>query len=139
MQSEYNRGVDVLIIPEAGRELAALRAFRPGAGTWGALIGRRRGPRYFVEKVIAAGNPGTAPDERLLAELEKIWPDGVIGVAAVRPGAAFRGSLLGPAWYGKLLLKAAGPASSPVLEAFVVEFERRFFLAALPLAATPKE
>lgn len=131
--------MDVVIIPEAAREIAALRAFRPGAGTWGALIGRRRGPRYVVEKVVAAGNPGTAPDGRLLAELEKIWPDGVVGIAAVRPNAAFRRALLGPAWFGKLLLHASGPAGSPALEAFVVEFERRFFLAALPVATEPKE
>jgi len=131
--------VDVLIIPEAEREIAALRAFRPGAGTWGALVGRRRGPRFFVEKVIPAGNPGTAPDGRLLAELEKIWPDRVIGVAAVRPDAAFRRTLLGPAWYGRILLRTAGPAGSPVVEAFVVEFERKFLLAALPVAAKAKE
>lgn len=131
--------MDVLIIPEAERDLAALRAFRPASGTWGALIGRRRGPRYFVEKVVAAGNPGAAPDGRVLAELEKIWPDGVIGLVAVRPDAAFRRALLGPAWYGKVLLRASGTAGSPVLEAFAVEFERKFFLAALPFAARPKE
>lgn len=131
--------MDVLIIPEARREIEGLVAFRPGSGTWGALIGRRRGPRYFIEKVVPAGNPGTAPDGRLLAALEKIWPDGVIGVAAVRPDASFRRSLLGPAWYGKLLLKAAGRAGSPTLEAYVVEFKRKFFLAAVPLAAAAKE
>ena len=139
MESEYNRGVDVLIIPEARREIEAWRAFRPAPGTWGVLIGHRRGPRYIVEKVAAAGRPGFTPDERLLEAFDRIWPGGVIGLAVVRPDAAFKKAVLAPAWYGKLVLRSSGPAKAPRLEAGVVEFERRFFLDAVPLAAAAKE
>ena len=104
----YNWCVDVLIIPEAQREIDALQAFRPGTGTWGAIVGHRRGSRFIVEKVVAAGNPGTVPDERILAELERIWPGRIIGIAVVRPGAAFKKALLGPAWYAKLVLQLTG-------------------------------
>lgn len=139
VKSEYNRGVDVLIIPEARREIDAMQAFRSRTGTWGGIVGHRRGSRFIVEKVVAAGNPGTAPDERVLAELERIWPGRIVGIAAVRPDAAFKKAVLGPAWYAKLVLQLTGPARARVLRAFVVEFEGKFFLEPVPFALAAKE
>ena len=135
----YNWLVDVLIIPEARREIDALRAFRPRPGTWGVVVGHRRGPRFIVEKVAAAGNPGTVPDERSLAGVEKVWPGRIIGIVVVRPDAAFKKALLGPAWYGKLVLQLAGSLKAPALRPHVVEFERKFFLDPIALAAAAKE
>jgi len=135
----YNWGMDVLITPEAGQEIEALKAFRPRPGAWGAIVGHRRGPRFIIEKFTLAGSPGTVPDDRLLAGLEKIWPGRVVGIVAVRPGAAFRKALLGPAWYGKLVLRWAGSVKAPVLSPSVVEFGRKFFLAPIPFAPAAKE
>ncbi len=112
----YNWGMDVFITPEAGREIEALKALRPRPGTWGAIVGHRRGSRFIVEKITLGGSPGTVPDDRLLAGLEKIWPGRVVGIVAVRPGAAFRKALLGPAWYGKLVLRWSGSVGAPVLQ-----------------------
>jgi hypothetical protein len=131
--------VDVLITPEARREIDALAVFRPRSGAWGALIGHRRGSRFVVEKALPGGNPGTAPDERALAGFEGIWPGRVLGVVAVRPDAAFRKALLGPAWFGKLVLRSTGPAKAPVFRPFVVEFKRRFLFDPIPLAPAAKE
>jgi hypothetical protein len=131
--------VDVLITPEATGELEALRAFRPRPGTWGVLVGHRRGSRFIVEKVLAAGSPGTVPGEELLDRLDTVWPGRTVGLVAVRPGAAFKKAARGPAWYGKLVLEIAGTARAPVLRPFVVEFERRFFLDPIPLAPAVKE
>jgi hypothetical protein len=131
--------MDVFITPEAGREIEALKALRPRPGTWGAIVGHRRGSRIIVEKITLGGSPGTVPDDRLLDGLEKIWPGRVVGIVAVRPGAAFRKVLLGPAWYGKLVLRWSGPARAPILSPSVVEFERRFFLAPVPFAPAAKE
>ena len=139
VKNEYNQRVDVLIIPEAQREIDALRAFRPRTGAWGAIVGHRRGSRFIVEKVVAAGNPGTVPDVRILAELEGIWPGRIIGVAVVRPGAAFKKALLGPAWYARLVLQLTGPTKAAVLRSYVVEFERKFFLDPVPSAPAAKE
>ena len=131
--------MDVLITPEARRELEALRAFRPRPGTWGVLVGHRRGSRFIVEKVLAAGDPGTVPGEELLERLDAVWPGRTIGLVAVRPGAAFKKAARGPAWCGKLVLEMAGTARAPVLRSFVVEFERRFFLDPIPFAPAVKE
>jgi hypothetical protein len=130
--------MDVLITPEARQEIEAIMALRPKPGTWGALIGHRRGPRYIVEKVLTAGSPGTVPDGRLLEGLDGIWPGRAIGLVAVRPGAAFKKAVLGPAWYGKLVLVVAGRAGRPSVRPSVVEFARAFFLSPLPLAPAGK-
>jgi hypothetical protein len=131
--------VDVLITPEARRDLEAIGLFRPGPGAWGALVGHKRGYRFIVEKVLAAGDGRAAPDARLLAGLDRIWPGMTIGLFAFRPGAAFRKAVLGPAWYGKLFLRISGSAKAPTLRPFTVEFERRFLLVPVPFAPEAKE
>jgi hypothetical protein len=131
--------VDVLITPEARRELEALRVFKPRPGTWGVLVGHRRGARFIVEKALPAGAAQTVPDEALLAGLDIVWPARTIGLVAVRPGAEFRKAACGPAWYGKVVLELAGTAKAPQVRPFVVEFERKFFLAPANLAPAMKE
>jgi hypothetical protein len=131
--------MDALITPEARREIEALRAFGPMPGTWGVLVGHKRGPRFIVEKIVPAGRPGAAPDELLIERLDAVWPGRTIGLVAVRPGAAFRKAARGPAWYGKLILELAGPAAAPVIGASVIEFDRRFFLSRIALAPAAKE
>jgi hypothetical protein len=130
--------VDVLITPAARLEIGALHALRPAPSAWGVLLGHTRGFRFIVEQVFPAGT-GRPPDERSLAGLEAVWPGRVIGLLAVRPGTALKKALLGPAWYGKLVLVASGPVKTPVLRPYVVEFGRRFFLDAVPFAPPVKE
>ena len=131
--------MDVFITPEARREIEALRVVRPAASTWGFLIGHKRGFRFIVENVFPVGSGRALPSERLLAGLDRIWPGGVIGLFAVRPGAAFKKAILGPAWYGKLVLDLGSTARKQSVRSFVVEFERRFFLAKIPLVTAAKE
>ena len=131
--------MDVLIAPEARRELEALQVFKPKPGTWGVLVGHRRGARFIVEKLLPAGAAGTVPDEGLLAGLDVVWPARTIGLVAVHPGAAFRKAACGPTWYGKVLLELAGTSKAPRLRPSVIEFERKFFLAPIDLAPAVKE
>jgi len=125
--------VDVLITPEARREVEALRVVRPAPSAWGFLIGHKRGFRFIVEKVFPSGSGRGLPNGRLLAELDRVWPGRIIGLYAVRPGAAFKKAVLGPAWYGKLFIPMNPSAGTPVIRPFTVEFERKFFLARIPL------
>ncbi len=126
--------MDVFITPEARREFEALRVVGPAASTWGFVLGHKRGFRLIVEKVFPAGSGRTLPGERLIARLDGIWPGGVIGLFAVRPGAAFRKAVLGPLWYGKLIIHMNPSARTPGIRPFTVEFERKFFLARISLA-----
>lgn len=131
--------MDVLLTPGAIREIDSLRIFRPKPGTWGVLIGHRRGARIIVEKVLTAGSPGTVPRETLLEGLEAVWPGRTVGLVAVRPGAAFRKSVRGPAWFGKLILELGGTAKAPSLRPFTVDYGRSFVLSPVPFAPAPKE
>jgi len=130
--------VDVLITPEAQREIETLRVVRPRPAVWGLLIGHKRGFRFIVEKVFPAGDGRTGPNERLLAGLERIWPGRTIGLFAIRPDAAFKKAGLGPAWYGKLIIQMTGPAKSLAIRPSVVEFERKFFLVPVLFAPAAK-
>jgi hypothetical protein len=134
----YNPAVDVLITPEARREFEAVRALRAGPSTWGLLIGHKRGFRFIVEKIFPAGAGPAGPGERLITELERIWPGRLIGLFAVRPGTAFRKAVLGPLFYGKLILRPGMSSGKPAIRASIVEFERKFTLKPVPLAPAGK-
>ncbi|HOW85805.1 MAG TPA: hypothetical protein P5119_01430 [Candidatus Aminicenantes bacterium] len=131
--------MDVFITPEAGKAIEALPVFQPEPGAWGVLLGHRRGPRVIVEGIALGGGAGRAPDAGTLAGFDRIWPGRVVGLAAVRPGAAFKRAVLGPAWYGKLVLTVSGRSPAWTVLPRVVEFERRFFLAPARLAPAGKE
>jgi hypothetical protein len=130
--------MDVLITPEARREVEALRVVRPAASTWGFLLGHKRGFRFIVEKVFPAGSGRAVPSERLLAGLDLVWRGRIIGLFAVRPGAAFRKAVLGPLWYGKLVLSLGPTSRRPSFRPFVVEFDRKFVFRPVALAETGK-
>ena len=125
--------MDVLITPEARREVDALTAVRPAPSAWGFLIGHKRGFRFIVEKVFPSGSSRVLPNGRLLAELDRVWPGRIIGLCAVRPGAAFKKAVLGPAWYGKLFIPMSPSAGTLVIRPFTVEFKRKFFMTRIPL------
>jgi hypothetical protein len=131
--------MDVFITPEAGREIEALGVLRLKPGAWGVLVGHKRGFRYIVEKVFPAPIRVTRPDEKLIAGLDGVWPGRTIGLFAFRPDAAFKKAVLGPAWYGKLVLQMTGPAKAPALRPSVVEFGRKFILVPAPFAPAGKE
>jgi hypothetical protein len=131
--------VDVLLTPAARLEIAAFEALRPEPSAWAALLGHKRGFRFVVEQVFPAGTDRRLADERTLARLEGIWPGRVIGLLAARPGRPLRQAVLGPAWYGKLVLLLSGPAKAPVLRPYAVEFDRRFFLDPVAFAPPVKE
>jgi len=130
--------VDVFITPEARREIEALRVARPAASTWGFLVGHKRGFRFIVEKVFPAGSGRTLPDERVLAGLDGIWPGGIIGLFAFSLSAPVKKAVLGPMFYGKLVLDLGSTARKPSIRPSIVEFERNFFLAPVALAPAVK-
>jgi hypothetical protein len=130
--------VDVFITPEARRELEALRIVRPDPSTWGLLVGHKRGFRFIVEKVFPAGSGRALPSERLLAGLDRIWPGGVIGLFAIRLNAPVKKAVLGPMFYGRLVLDLGSTARKPSIRPSIVDFERRFFLAPVMLAPAVK-
>lgn len=127
------RLVDVLITGEALLEIRALGIIGPGAPAWGFLIGHRRGPRFFVEKVLVAGRCDPDSAVRRFRETEGLWPGRVVGLYAVRPGPDIKRAVLGPFFYGKLFVELRFARKGPVIRPFVVEFADRFRFEPIPL------
>lgn len=127
------RCVDVLITREASLEIHALGIVRPSGTAWGLLIGHKRGFRFFVEKVLAAGNARPGAAARQFREIERLWPGKVIGLYAVRPGAELKRAVAGPFFYGKLFVELRYSRTRPYIRPFVVEFDRTFRLVPLSL------
>ena len=127
-----------MITREAAAGIDALRILRPEPSTWGLLIGHRRGPRIFVERIFPAAAGAVFPPHSGLDELDRLFGRKVVGFFAVRPGAALMKSLLGPYLYGRVLLDVRFSREKAVLKPFLVEFDRAFFLAPVPLEAGPK-
>ena len=137
-ESDIIRNVDVLITRRVSAELDALKIFRPAPSAWGLLIGHRRGPRIVVESIFPAAAGAALPPPGPLDDLDRRFGGKVIGFFAVRPGAALKKSLLGPYFYGRVLLEVHFSRGGILLKAFAVEFDGAFFLAPVPLESGPK-
>lgn len=127
-----------MITREAAAGLDALRVLRPGPSAWGLLVGHRRGPRVFVERIFPAPAGAALPPHSGLDELDRLFGRKVVGVFAVRPGAALMKSLLGPYLYQRVLLDVRFSRDETVMKPFLVEFDRAFYLAPVALEAGPK-
>ncbi|MGD1010258.1 MAG: hypothetical protein ABR951_08935 [Candidatus Aminicenantales bacterium] len=130
--------MDVFITREALTDVKALAVLRPQPPAWGFLVGHKRGRRVFVERLFpACGTPIPPPPERF-DELDRLLGRKVVGLFAVRPGPAFKRSLAGPYFYGRLFLDVRLSRRGPIVRPFVVDFARKFFLAPVLLETGPK-
>ena len=130
--------MDVLITPDASRDLEALALLHPGPSAWGLLLGHKRGRRVFVERFFPAGTAGALPAPGRLDELDRSLGRRLVGFYAVRPAAAFRKSLLSPYAYGRLFIDIRRTGSGPSLKTYAVGFDGRFLLEPVRPAARRK-
>jgi len=127
--SDIIRIVDAVITAEAAADLDVLNRLRPSPRAWGFLIGHRRGPRVFVERLFPAGAGAVLPSPGELDRIDRRFGRTIVGLFAVRPSAAFRKAAAGPYFYGRLVLDVRPSKNRPALRLSVVEFDRKFVLA----------
>jgi hypothetical protein len=130
--------VDVFITPEAFPDFRAVTLLRTGGPAWGLLLGHKRGLRIFIERLFPAGAGAVPPPPGKFEELDMLFGRRVMGIYAVRPAAAFKKSLLGPYFYGRLFLNLRPSKNGAALRFYVVEFDRVFSLAPVRLEPGPK-
>jgi len=131
--------MDVLITREAELGIISMNALlRPKSPAWGLLLGHKRGPRFFVERILPAGGAGEVPDIGRLEDLNRLWEERIIGLFAVRPSAAFKRVVTGPYFYGKLFVAIRPAKKGFSVKPSVVEFDRKFFLSAIPRIPRPE-
>jgi hypothetical protein len=130
--------MDAFITREAAADIDALGILRTGPGAWGFLVGHKRGRRVFVERLFPAGSGAVPPPAERLDELDRRLAGRIVGLFAVRPGAAWKKAVLEPHFYGRLFLDLRLSKKGPCARPYVVEFDRRFFLAPVLLGSGPK-
>lgn len=137
-ESPIIRSVDVLITADAFLDIRTLVLLGPKPPAWGLLIGHKRGRRVFVERVFPAGPGAALPAPVRLEETDRTLGRRLVGLYAVRPSPAFKESVLGPYFYGRVFLDIRVAKNRSKLKPYVIEFDQSFFLAPVRLAARPK-
>jgi hypothetical protein len=130
----YNPDVDMYLTRQAERDLAMLTALEPRPGAWGLVIGHRRGPVLFAERLFPVGAlAGKHEPAAALERVSRAVSGEVVGAFIVRPGTRERRSFLGPGFFGRVLLEIRPRSKSLELKSRVVEFDGRFYFAAAGL------
>ena len=126
--------MDVFLAAEARLALAGLSMVAGRTRPKGLLLGHRRGPRYFVESIFAAGADfGFSP--AAVRRLDALFGSRVIGFFAFRPNAVTRRALLRPFAVGRVLVAVGGRGA---MSASAIDFDGRFRLNRLPLRLDQK-
>jgi len=102
----------------------------------GFLLGHRRGPVFFVERLLPFGAVFALTEDEARG-IGRIWGGAILGVFTLRPGPARRRRVLRPAFCGTLYGEAAGRMrrGGIRLRIFLVDYDRSFVLK--PLTVKP--
>lgn len=100
----------------------------------GFLLGHRRGPVFFVERMLPFG-PVFSLTEDDIRRIGRIFDGTLLGAFTFRPAPARRKRILSPSFYGTLFGQSAGPTGSGRirLDMFLVDYDRTFTLKPLPV------
>jgi len=129
--------VDVFLTDDAERSLRALSLLSE-SGQCGYLIGHRRGPRVYVEAVIAAGKGHTFSVEEFHL-LDDIYDGRTVGFFFLGGGRSAESRVLQPFAYGKIVLEVRpGGRRNPAIKVFSIEHDGRFTLSPIALASSPE-
>jgi hypothetical protein len=128
--------MDVFIAEEAKVGLRAEALGPPPEGHRGLLLGHRRGPRFFVARVFPLGGRSFPPASRI-RELNRLFDGRIIGYYSTRCPAPGLAGILQPFAYGKVFLRLHGTregARGPAVRAWVIEYDKKFFLSPISLS-----
>jgi hypothetical protein len=132
--------MDAYLSKEALNYLEAERLGSPRNIGRGLLLGHRRGPRFFVEKVYPLGGRGF-PSEIQFWEFDRVFGGRIIGFYASGSRRRSVPQVLRPFAYGKLFLEIADSSNRQrrlALKPHVIEYDDHFFLSPIALAKRPR-
>jgi hypothetical protein len=121
---------EVFISTRAQRSFHALYLVQ--AAPDGLLLGHKKGGKFHVENILPT-SPGFfhSPDE--LQALYKLYDETITGFFSYQNKKKFLKNILTPACFGKLFLHIQeGGYKQPFYTAYIIEYEKDFFL--LPLS-----
>jgi hypothetical protein len=125
--------MDAYLSREAFRSLRILSLILSGSNPDGLLIGHKRGHRFFVEKIFPS-RPGFFPSLKACFQLEQIFEGSLLGFFSFKPDQKKIKKLLAPLSQGKLFLEIrSGRKKRLMMKSFVIDYEKKFFLAPIKL------
>jgi hypothetical protein len=128
--------MDVILSREAEVLLRAGRVPGRTPPLEGYLLGHRRGPVYYIERLVPFG-PVFSLTEGEGRRIGRIFNGAILGTFTFRAGQARRRRILRPAFYGTLFGQAGrGRTGQAHLDMFRVEYDRKFYLK--PLSVRPE-
>jgi len=128
--------MDIFIAEEAEAGLRAEALGPPPEGRRGLLLGHRRGPRFFIARVFPLGGRSFPPASRI-RELDRLFNGKTVGYYSTHSPAPGRAGILQPFAYGKAFLRlhgTEGGTRGPTVSAWVIEFDKKFYLSPISLA-----
>ena len=128
--------MDAYLSKEALQTLSAQALLPINKRSDGLLIGHKRGPRFFVEKVIPT-QKGFFPSLEKYFALNRHYDDKVLGFFSFQPDEKKLKKILAPFAFGKLLLKVRVDSRGNItVDPFVIDYEKDFHLNPIPFKSS---
>ena len=96
--------MDAYLSQEACQSLNVINLISSSSISDGLLIGHKRGPRFFVEKILPSP-PGFFPSLKKYHELDQLFNGKLLGFFSFNPDEKKIKKILAPFACGKLFLK----------------------------------
>jgi hypothetical protein len=123
--------MDVLLSPEAYSQLRALQMTATPSGGDGILLGHRRGPARFVEKILPTSK-GFFPSIKAYQSLQDFFQDKIIGFFTLNPDKNKTKKILAPSTCGQVYVEVRQDGSKRMkLKAYLVDYNMDFSLKPL--------
>jgi hypothetical protein len=123
--------MDVYFSPDAYECLQAVSRVVSPQTSDGLVIGHKRGPSFFVEKVMATSK-GFFPSFKKYDSLNSFFKDKILGFYSFSTDERKTQKILAPFAYGKLYLDIQIlQTRGVIIKPFLIEYDDKFFLSPL--------
>ena len=125
--------MDVYLSPEAYKYLKAQSLFATPQNSDGLIFGHKRGPSFFVEKILPSIK-GFFPSMEKYFALNNLFNDKLLGFYSFQTDKNKTRKILAPFAFGKLYLDIQMTKSKSMrIKPFLIEYDKNFSLAPLKL------
>lgn len=129
--------MDVYFSPESFNHLKAQAKITASAAADGLVLGHRRGPAFFVEKIFPTSR-GFFSSKAKYHAIQNLYRDKLIGFFTFSPDEKKKGKILAPFACGKLYIEVCADTEKRLsIRPFLIDYEEGFFLSPLRCKKPP--
>lgn len=127
------RLMDALLLEDALKSLQALNLIASSPSRDGFLLGHKRGPRFYIEKIFLSQKGFFSSIEQFF-RLNRMFDGRIIGFFSFGADEKRIKKILSPHGFQKLLLTIRSNRRRPMtFKPYVIDFDSRFFLSKIAL------